>query len=223
MLRNLKISLERDFVLKIERKCEMIVTWLADVSALHEESKYRSCYEQVPDFRKEKADRLKLQEDKALSVGAWILYEMMKKEYSLQGNEMFNISHSGDYVLCTIAIGEGAQVGCDLEKIASRERFEAIAKRYFCPEECEQIYSVEDFYRFWVLKESFQKATRLGSKLAINTFSFAFTSEGSPFLQKQPYEKGYYFKEYKVENLLYKIAVCSDVDAFAPEIKLVKV
>ena len=72
------------------------------------------------------------------------------------------------------------------------------------------------------LKESFQKATRLGSKLAMNTFSFAFTAEGRPFLQKQPYEKEYYFKEYEVENLLYKIAVCSDVDAFAPELNILK-
>ena len=80
----------------------MIVTWLADVSALHEESKYRSYYEKLPAFRKEKADRLKLQEDKALSVGSWILYETMKKEYSLQGNEIFNISHSGEHVLCSV-------------------------------------------------------------------------------------------------------------------------
>ena len=204
----------------------MIVTWLADVSALHEESKYRSYYEKLPAFRKEKADRFKLQEDKALSVGAWILYEMMKKEYCLQGDEMFNISHSGEYVMCSVALCCAAeQVGCDLEKVrvhdtAEESRLMRMAKRYFCSEECEQIHSAEDFYRFWVLKESFQKATRLGSKLAMNTFSFAFTSEGRPFLQKQPYEKEYYFKEYEVENLLYKIAVCSDVDAFAPELNI---
>lgn len=204
----------------------MIVTWLADVSALHEETKYRNYYEQVPDFRKEKADRLKQQEDKALSVGAWILYEMMKKEYSLQRKENFNISHSGHCVLCTIAVGEDAQVGCDLEEIRSSrgslERFQAMAERYFCPEESERVHSLEDFYRFWVLKESFQKVTRLGSKLAMNTFAFAFSEEGTPFLQKQIFEKKYYFKEYKVENLLYKIAVCSDIDTFAPEINILK-
>ena len=213
----------------------MIVTWLADVSALHEESKYRSYYEKLPAFRKEKADRLKLQEDKALSVGSWILYEMMKKEYCLHGNEIFNISHSGEYVMCSVTFccaaeqesNKSEQVGCDLEKVrvldtAEESRLMRMAKRYFCSEECEQIHSAEDFYRFWVLKESFQKATRLGSKLAMNTFSFAFTAEGRPFLQKQPYEKEYYFKEYEVENLLYKIAVCSDVDAFAPELNILK-
>lgn len=225
----------------------MIVTWLADVSALQEESTYRRYYEQVPTFRKEKADKLRMQEDKAQSVGAWILYEMMKKEYCLQGNEIFNISHSGDYVMCSAACypsceresNKCEQLGCDLEKVLL-DRFAyrgsaasdggtgkestcmTMARRFFCEEECEQIRSIEDFYRFWVLKESVQKATRLGSKLAMNTFSFAFTSEGTPFLQKQPFEKTYYMKEYAVENLLYKIAVCSDVDAFAPEIRIVK-
>ena len=214
----------------------MIVTWLADVSALHEESIYKMYYEQMPDFRKEKADKLKLQEDKALSAGAWILYETMKKEYSLQSNETFNLSHSGNYALCTIAIGENVQVGCDVEKMRYTSscaisamsdepgitRLAKMARRYFCEEEQEQICSAEEFYRFWVLKESFMKATRLGSNLAMDSFSFAFTAEGRPYLQKQPFEKEYFFKEYPVENLLYKIAVCSDVDAFAPEIKIVK-
>ena len=201
----------------------MIVTWLADVSALHEEAIYQRYYEQLPDFRKEKAERLKKQEDKALSAGAWILLEEMKKEYSLHDNFLFNISHSGNYALCTIAVGESAQeVGCDIEKI--RENRMGVAKRYFCGEECEQIQNADDFYRFWVLKESFMKATRKGMKLPLNAFSFAFTAEGVPFLEKQPREflKKYYFKEYKVEQLQYKIAVCSDLDTFAEEIRFVR-
>ena len=201
----------------------MIVTWLADVTALQEESIYIKYYEQVPAFRKEKADKLRMQEDKARSVGAWILYERMAKEYHLQGDEIFNLSHSGDCALCAVAIGEETQVGCDMEQIRLEvSQCMKVAKRYFCEEEYAQICSAEDFYRFWVLKESFMKATRLGSKLAMNRFSFAFQVDGSVYLQKQPFEKNYYMKEYMVENLPYKIAVCSDVDAFAPEIKCVK-
>ena len=76
----------------------MIHTWLADVSALHEETTYRKYYEQVPAFRQEKADRLRHQEDKALSVGAWILLQEMEKTYHLQGDE-------------------AAELGCDIERI----------------------------------------------------------------------------------------------------------
>lgn len=200
----------------------MIVTWMADVSALEEESVYQKYYAQVPDFRKEKADHLKMQEDKALSVGAWILLEQMKKTYNLQEEVVFNISHSGNYALCTVAVGKSVKVGCDIEKVQG-ERFK-IAERYFCPEECEQIQNTEDFYRFWVLKESFMKATRMGMKMGLNKFSFAFSAEGTPFLTKQPKEFAdkYYFKEYKLENLPYKIAVCSDLNAFTEELRCVK-
>ena len=201
----------------------MIVTWLADVSALHEEAIYQRYYEQLPAFRKEKADRLKMQEDKALSAGAWVLLEEMKKEYSLHDNFIFNISHSGDYALCTIAVGKSAQeVGCDIEKIRGNRM--GVAKRYFCAEECEQIQNAEDFYRFWVLKESFMKATREGMKLPLNAFSFAFTSEGVPYLTKKPekFMGKYYFKEYTMERIPYKIAVCADVNTFAEEIVCIR-
>ena len=197
----------------------IIHTWLAEVSALHEENIYQEYYEKVPDFRKEKADRARMQRDKALSVGAWTLFERMKKEYHLQDPVLYNLSHSGNYVLCTIAIGNDAQnqLGCDLEAIGKEH--DAIAKKYFTPEE-----QAEEFYRIWVLKESFMKATRMGMKLPIHAFSFAFDENNRAYLKKQPeqFSKQYYFKEYELEELAYKIAVCADCDAFAEEIQLVK-
>ncbi len=197
----------------------IIHTWLADVSALHEERCYESYYKNVPDFRKEKADRMRKREDQALSVGVWTLFEKMKKEYCLQNPSLYNFSHSGTYALCTIAIGNDArnQLGCDIE--ANGRNRETIAERYFTPEE-----QAEDFYRIWVLKESFMKATRMGMKLPINAFSFAFDEMDRPYLVKQPeqFPRQYYFKEYMVEELGYKIAVCADCDAFAEEIQIVK-
>lgn len=197
----------------------IIYTWLADVSALHEEQKYHLCYEKVPEDRKEKADCLRKQEDKALSVGAWLLYEQMKKEFCLQEPVLYNFSHSGDYALCTIAVGDDAQnqLGCDIEEVGRNRG--AIAERYFTAEE-----QAEDFYRIWVLKESFMKATRMGMKLPMNAFSFAFDENDRPYLKKQPeqFPKQYYFKEYFVKELDYKIAVCADCDAFAEEIQIVK-
>ena len=197
----------------------IIRTWLADVSALQEGNRYQEYYQNVPDFRKEKADRLRMQSDKALSVGVWTLFERMKKEYHLQEPILYNFSHSGNYALCTIAVGNDvhSQLGCDIEVIG-KER-EAIAKKYFTPEE-----QAQDFYRIWVLKESFMKATRMGMKLPINAFSFAFDENDRAYLKKQPeqFQKQYYFKEYKLKELGYKIAVCADCDAFAEEIQVVK-
>ena len=202
----------------------MIHTWLADVSALHNEDTYQRYYAQVPQFRKEKADHLQLQEDKALSVGAWILLEQMKKEYGLQEHAVFNISHSGTYALCSVDTSEmpEREVGCDLELIKKDRR--GMAERYFCSDECAMIHTKEDFYRFWVLKESFVKAIRIGMKLPMDSYEFTFSAEGRPYLKRQPerFPKTYYFKEYEVEGLEYKIAVCADCDAFASDIKIMK-
>lgn len=202
----------------------IIHTWLADVSALREETKYDEYYQKAPKHRKDKADRLRRQEDKALSIGVWSLFEIMKKEYCLPDDVLYNFSHSGEYALCTIALGESAQkhLGCDLEQIGKAHQ--EVAKRYFCLEEFEKIQNAEDFYRIWVLKESFMKATRQGMKLPLNSFTFAFDEEDRPYLAKQPEQflEQYYFKEYIVEKLPYKIAVCADLDQFAEEIKVVR-
>ena len=45
-------------------------TYLADITPLLEEEAYRKALEKVPDFRREKAQRLRFREDQAQSVGA---------------------------------------------------------------------------------------------------------------------------------------------------------
>jgi len=202
----------------------MIQTWLADVSALHKESVYQKYYQMVPAYRKEKADRLRNQEDKALSIGAWVLYQKMQKEYGLSENALFNLSHSGTFALCSVedsGISEG-KLGCDLEKI--REIRKNVAKRAFCESEYQAILNDETlFYRYWVLKESFVKATRVGLKLGLNTFEIGFEEGKYPYLIRQPeaFPGKFYFKEYDMEKQTYRIAVCSDSSEFAPELKAV--
>ena len=80
----------------------MIRTWIADVTSLLEKEKYLQYYKIVPNFRKEKADKIVYQEGKALSVGVWVLYEKMRRTYGLSKNAVFNLSHSGQYVLCSV-------------------------------------------------------------------------------------------------------------------------
>ncbi len=202
----------------------MIQTWTADVSALLKEDIYKKYYEQVPKSRKEKADCLKMQEDKALSVGAWILLGQMQETYHLEQDFLFNLSHSGEYVLCSVDDSgrkeEEGKLGCDLEKIKGPKN--SIAKRFFCEAEYQKIQkSPEMFYRYWVLKESFLKATRMGMKLGMDTFEIEFTEGGKPYLVRQPegFKEKYYLKEYEIDEIPYRIAVCSDSSEFFPEIK----
>ena len=94
-----------------------------------------------------------------------------------------------------------------------------MCQTFFCASEFQRIVEqnteverAEEFYRYWVLKESFMKATRLGMKLGLDQFEIGFSKEGSPYLLKQPEEfpQRYYFKEYTIADIPYKIAVCSN-------------
>lgn len=190
----------------------MIRTWTASIVPLYEESFYRLCYGQVPPFRREKADRMKGKQVRAQSIGVWLLYEWMKREYETGADTAYNLSHSGDYVLCSVSTGQDTKVGCDIEEM--KEPNLKIARRFFCPAEYEQIAGEKNrtlqreyFYRYWVLKESFAKATREGLALGMDTFEIALGSP--PVLVRQPekYPEEYHYREASVGG--YRAAVCS--------------
>ena len=193
----------------------MVRAWVADVSPLESPECYRKYYEQLPDFRKAKADALKSDLMKAQSAGVWILWEKIREKYGLPGNAAFNLSHSGTYVMCAAEMDElAARVGCDLEKIGPFK--EKVAGRFFCPEEYEVIMQerteeekAEQFYRFWVLKESFMKATGMGMALPIN--SFCIRLDNPPLLVRRPQEfaEPYYYMEYRDKAIPCRMAVCS--------------
>ena len=202
----------------------MIRVWIADVTPLYEEKCYKRYYEGLPSFRKEKADALKYLSKKAQSVGAWVLWEKMKSRYGLEDDTVYNLSHSGAWVMCAAQEGNSdgsVRVGCDIEKTGQMRL--QVARRLFCREEYERIVREETeeqqndcFFRFWVLKESFLKATRRGMALPLN--SFCVELNDPPRLARQPaeYPEPYYYREYTVENIPCKMAVCStdrDIDS----------
>ena len=70
------------------------------------------------------------------------------------------MSHSGGLAL--IAVADGADVGVDVEAIKPREHRDGIARRVFTQAERAAIDDDESFYRHWVAKEAFVKATGKG-------------------------------------------------------------
>lgn len=193
---------------------EKVKTFLADISCLFDEKNYQKIYQKVPAFRQEKVDRLRHREDQAQSIGAWYLWMQVQKRYQIPENarESFNLSHSGKYVLCSADVSE-EKVGCDIECI--RKYHQRLAEKYFCASEYERIQNADEaertemFYRYWVLKESFLKATRKGLVMGLNTSEIQIPEEGDPVLFRQPEEikETYYLKEYQTDGA--RIAVCS--------------
>ena len=204
----------------------MVRAWIADIRPLCEEKCYRKYYEKLPDFRKRKADALRSVQGKAQSVGVWSLLEKIRAEEGLPESSAYNLSHSGDYVMCAVELdGKTEQVGCDLERIG-RLRLD-LAERFFCREEYEAVLMRETeeerrdcFFRYWVLKESFIKATGRGMALPLNSFSIRLGEP--PVLRRQPeeYPCRYYYREFSVRDISYKMAVCSTDEEIDSEIHM---
>ena len=195
----------------------MIQSWIADVTPLYEEACYTRYYEKLPDFRKKKADALRNIEMKAQSVGVWSLWGKIRAEYGLPEFSAFNLSHSDRWVMCAASMDAAApdvRVGCDIEKRGQlRSR---IAERFFCEEERNAVFSGENeeertdrFFRYWVLKESFMKATGKGMALPLNSFCIRLGQPSVLVRQPEEFPERYYYREYEVEGLPYKMAVCS--------------
>ncbi len=123
-------------------------------------------------------------------------------------NFHFNLSHSGDWVVCAV---DSATIGIDIEKIHDVDL--NLSARFFSKEEHLYLLSLEDikrrevFFDFWTLKESYIKADGRGLSLPLNSFSFKI--EGNSILFTTNNElKDCYFRQYHIDKA-YKMSVCS--------------
>ena len=160
----------------------------------------------------ENTDILFLEEDELLAVlQARMLREQTSPfsfsyEYGEQGKpqivnfpKKFNLSHSGDYVVC--AVGDG-EVGADIQKwVPYKER---TAERFFAPTEWKLLQELpasqrtELFYRLWSRKEAYGKYTGQGIGSVV----------GEDFSDEQNWqEKQICFRERVLEDS-YSLAVC---------------
>lgn len=128
-----------------------------------------------------------------------------KPYFTKEENFHFNISHSGDWIVC---ITDVESVGIDVEKVSDIDF--GIAKRFFAKEEYEYFLKQKEedklsyFYDLWTLKESYIKAVGMGLSLPLE--SFAIIKEGDNISIKGA-KKDYYFKQYVLPD--YKLSVCS--------------
>jgi len=202
-----------------------IKIYTADVGSLTDTRCFQRLYDRVSPERRAKADRMRFEKDKCLSLGAGALLEAAlaaegvsdrtmtvahdgKPRLKHEQNVRFNLSHSGTKVMCAVSDSE---IGCDVEQI--KEPDMKIAKRFFHPAEYEALMQCRDaerralFFRYWTLKESFMKATGLGFQLPLDAFCIILN--GSMISVEQSVDtRAYHFRELDL-NDGYKYAVCS--------------
>ena len=130
--------------------------------------------------RAKRADRMRKPEDRLRCLGAGVLLHaaLQLEEEQIQTTEhgkpfapqkklLFNLSHSGEYIV--LAVGS-AEVGVDVQQIGAVH--EGVAKRCFTAEELSWYRGDrERFFTVWTLKESVSKAVGLGLGLPFDSFS----------------------------------------------------
>ena len=216
----------------------MTEIYIAKTDILCDKTQFLKRYNALPSERKEKADRLPHEADKHLSVASWhlLLFALNKKgiredEIILSKNEHgkpflknypevhFNLSHSGNTVMCAVSQGE---VGCDTEKIRPVKL--KIADRFFSENEIRQLKNADAkeqellFFRLWTLKESFMKATGHGFSLPLKDFCININEQKIEIEQNVQNEK-FYFKEF-FKNDGYCYAVCAKEKDFSDLIEI---
>ncbi|MDL2231183.1 4'-phosphopantetheinyl transferase superfamily protein [Porphyromonadaceae bacterium OttesenSCG-928-L07] len=138
-------------------------------------------------------------------------YSMVKNEHGkpyIEGvaNCHFNISHSGDYVLCAFSDQE---VGVDIERI--RKMPERVALRYFHPNEIAALEKADDkqdlFFTYWSLKETYLKYLGDGLNRGLSSFEVRIHDKGIR-IYEDGVDAGVFVTECCIDPA-YKCFVCS--------------
>ncbi len=134
----------------------------------------------------------------------------------------FNASHAGDWV---VAVFSDHEIGIDVERI--KKISYNVAEQFFSSEENIKLNNLEGeakleyFFDLWTMKESYLKYTGKGLSEPLNSFTVK-KSENRFTLSHSNIKEIVYLKQYDFEKG-YKLAVCSAVNDFSEEIKVLDI
>lgn len=195
----LKVS-EIDFSLILNEQTEKLVEKETYISALE----FRNIKSRFTRLAGEQVIRYLLSRYFYLSKGDFLIVRREHGKPFLEGvdNIFYNISHSGDYLVCALSDSE---VGVDIEKRAVA-RME-VARRFFHPNEIIQLECLgkseqnQLFFDYWSVKECFLKYTGSGLTRSLSSFCVGslenpvhiYTEEASlpVYIRKCPVDAGY--------------------------------
>jgi len=120
----------------------------------------------------------------------------------------FNISHSGEWVVCAVSDKE---VGLDIELIKDAKM--KVANRFFSPSEIEVLNSLDgvaqnvQFFTLWTAKESYLKYLGTGLTKALNSFDVIINSERIS-VNESELSRSLYFSLIPIDSA-HKMMLCS--------------
>lgn len=175
----------------------------------------------ISDKRRQAIKHLRRIADKKRALLAEILLRYaLKLDYGIQAEQVqfefnrygkprllnykdvnFNLSHSGQWVLCGISTDS---IGVDVEQIGNANL--DIAKHYFMKREYDEILRRPPeeqktmFYNLWTLKESYIKAEGVGLSKPLNSFGFEIQSNHIVFCMEEGEKNVYCFQLFNLDS-----------------------
>jgi 4'-phosphopantetheinyl transferase len=176
----------------------------------------------VPQWRRDTALKFKMSGDKVRCLAAYLLFanvvagisgcsandieikrgEYGKPELLTPEGYFFNLSHSGNWVVCAI---DNAPVGVDIEYIKPTD-FD-IAHRFFSRDEYQYITEqtqetkLDAFYETWSFKECYLKAVGMGLHKSLSSFCVCRNGGGMASVKDdKPQEHDWKLRRLFVDN-----------------------
>ncbi len=137
----------------------------------------------------------------------------------------FNISHSGEWVICAF---DKEPIGIDIQKIVHipRTRMDMIVLRFFHKYEQIQYFNLKEkdkenfFFTQWALKESYIKLLGNGLQIPLQSFSEFLDQKGSGSISDWGHI--WYFQQYDID-INYKLVACSSNSSFPLFVKKITI
>ncbi len=185
-------------------------------------------FDMLSEERKDRIRKFYFEKDKVHSIfveiilryALWERYGLKDKDIIIQKTQYgkpylanyknihFNLSHSGDWVLC--GVGD-SPIGIDVEQINDKDF--SIAKKVFTKEESDYLFTQNEndkirvFYNIWTLKESYIKNVGRGLSIPLKSFMFKFEGENIKIIIQGEENENYSFNMRKLDKRHY-MALC---------------
>ncbi len=215
-----------------------ITLYLAEIGALKNPEVFREKQNGVCRERQQKILACRQGKAQQQSLAAGLLLEQLLDSYNCSPERIcykengkpyltdrpdlfFNLSHSGEYVLCAIGNHEmGVDIQIKQEAQSRKKMRDSVARRFFTTQEASQIQNSDSslFFRYWTAKESYLKLTGLGMLQELDSFWVDLKEQRIYDSQKVNNEN--FLHEY-FELPEYAVAVCSQSNDFCERIERV--
>lgn len=211
--------------------------YIYKVDKIYIGEKIKAVREMLCDWRKEKLDKLKVEDAILTSAGAGLLVQRaLKKSFGISKNDIkirynemgkpylkgfencfFNIAHSGNYC---VVVTDDSECGVDIE--TKDDINYAVTRRLFTDKERSAVEDAPEdekqivFRKIWTMKEAYLKLN--GTGISVPLKSFEVTTDSCKVKDNNGYIYLMNENSYKEE---YIIAIASKKDNFSLDIEYI--